>query len=85
METSCPTFVALQTKEMEKTKEVLLKKYSRVELDEEKNFIRVYAAKNTEEVVMYLYKNNIIVNGIKTDKIGLEEYYINLMKNKEVK
>ena len=37
------------------------------------------------EVVKYLYDNNIIVNELKTDKIGLEEYYINLMKTKEVK
>ena len=85
LEQSCPTFVALQTKEMEKTIEVLKKKYSRVETDEEKNFIRVYEAKNTEEVVTYLFKNKIIVNEIKTDKIGLEEYYINLMNKKEVK
>lgn len=85
LEQSCPTFVALQTKEMEKTIEVLKKKYSRVETDEEKNFIRVYEAKNPEEVVTYLFKNKIIVNEIKTDKIGLEEYYINLMNKKEVK
>ena len=85
LENSCPTFVALQTKEMEKTIEVLKKKYFRVETDEEKNFIRVYEAKNPEEVVTYLFKNKIIVNEIKTDKIGLEEYYINLMNKKEVK
>ncbi|MBQ8430839.1 MAG: ATP-binding cassette domain-containing protein [Clostridia bacterium] len=85
LENSCPTFVALQTKEMEKTIEVLKKKYSRVELDEEKNFIRVYEAKNPEEVIMHLYNEKIIVNEIKTDKIGLEEYYINLMNKKEVK
>lgn len=85
LEGSCPTFVALQTKDMEKTIEVLKKKYSRVETDEEKNFIRVYETKNPEEVVTYLFKNKIIVNEIKTDKIGLEEYYINLMNKKEVK
>jgi len=85
LENSCPTFVALQTKEMEKTIDVLKKKYNRVETDEEKTTIRVYEAKNPEEVVLYLYKNDIIVNEIKTDKIGLEEYYINLMKKKEVK
>ena len=34
---------------------------------------------------VYLYDNNVIVNELKTDKIGLEEYYINLMKNGEVK
>ena len=85
LESSCPTFVALQTKDMENSIEVLKKKYKRVETDEEKKFIRVYEAKNPEEVVVYLYKNKIIVNEIKTDKIGLEEYYINLMNKKEVK
>jgi len=85
LENSCPTFVALQTKEMQKTIDVLKKKYKRVETDEEKTTIRVYGAKRSEEIVLYLYLNNIIVNEIKTDKIGLEEYYINLMKKKEVK
>lgn len=85
LEASCPTFVALQAKDMEKTKALLSKKYSRVTEDEENKYIRVYDAKNTEEIVLYLYKNNIIVNEIKTDKIGLEEYYINLMGKKEVK
>ena len=42
-------------------------------------------AKTPEEIVLFLYENNILVNEIKTDKIGLEEYYINLMENKEVK
>ena len=85
LENNCPTFVALQTKYIDKTIEVLKKKYDRVETDEEKTIIRVYGAKLTEEVVLYLYKNKIIVNEIRTDKIGLEEYYINLMKKKEVK
>lgn len=85
LEASCPTFVALQTKDLNITKEILMKKYSRVELDEEKNFVRVYEAKDAEEIVKYLYKNKIIVNELRTDKIGLEEYYINLMNTKEVK
>ena len=85
LENNCPTFVALQTKDIDKTLEILKKKYDRVETDEEKTTIRVYGAKLTEEVVLYLYKNKIIVNEIRTDKIGLEEYYINLMKKKEVK
>ena len=85
LESSCPTFVALQTNDISKTKEVLAKKYSRVEYDEDKNLLRVYQAKNPEEIVKYLYKNNIIVTELRTDKIGLEEYYINLMSGKEVK
>lgn len=85
LDASCPTFVALRAKDMEKTKALLSKKYARVIKDEEKGYIRVYEAKNPEEIVLYLHKNNITVNEIMTDKIGLEEYYINLMKEKEVK
>ncbi|MBQ8761992.1 MAG: ATP-binding cassette domain-containing protein [Clostridia bacterium] len=85
LEKSCPTFIAIKTKEMPKTKELLLKKYSKVLEDEQKEYLRVYDAKNPEEIVLYLYENNVIVNELKTDKIGLEEYYINLMNNKGVK
>ena len=65
--------------------DILKGKYSRVLQDEQKEYLRIYDASSPEEVVEYLYKNNIIVNELKTDKIGLEEYYINLMKTKEVK
>ena len=85
LEKSCPTFVAIQCKDMPKAKQVLNKKYSKVLEDEQKEYLRVYDAKTPEEVVKYLYDNGIIVNELKTDKIGLEEYYINLMAHKEVK
>lgn len=84
LENNCPTFVAIGTKDMAKAKEILNKKYSKVLEDEQKEYLRVYDAKNPEEVVKYLYDNDIIVNELKTDKIGLEEYYINLMANKGV-
>ena len=79
LEASCRTYVALQTKDMNRTKMVLSAKYSRVEEDEA-GFLRVYDFVTPEEVVNYLYSNNIIVSEIRTDKIGLEEYYIDLMK-----
>ncbi len=85
LEKTCPTFVALQCKDMQKAKAVLSKKYAKVLEDEQKENLRVYDATSPEEVVQYLYDNNIIVNELKTDKIGLEEYYINLMANKEVR
>lgn len=85
LEKSCPTFVALKAKDLNRTKEILIKKYSKVLQDEQSEYIRVYDTKNPEEVVKYLYDNNIIVNEIKVDKIGLEEYYINLMDKKGVK
>ena len=85
LEKTCPTFVAIQAKDMKTAKEVLQKKYSKVLEDEQKENLRVYDAATPEEVVKYLYDSGIIVNELKTDKIGLEEYYINLMKNGEVK
>lgn len=84
LEASCRTYVALQTKDMGKTKNLLGCKYSRVEEDEA-GYLRVYDAKTSEEIVTYLYENGIIVTEIKTDKIGLEEYYIDLMNEKGVR
>ena len=76
---SCRTYVALQSAEMNRTKMLLGCKYSRVEEDEA-GYIRVYDLTTPEEIVTYLYENGICVTEIKTDKIGLEEYYIDLMK-----
>ncbi len=85
LERSCPTFVALQTKDLATTKTVLEKQYKQVLTDEQQQFLRVYDAKSAESVVKYLYAQGIIVTALKTDKIGLEEYYINLMARKEGK
>ena len=79
LDASCRTYVALQTGEMNRTKMLLGCKYSRVEEDEA-GYIRVYDLTTPEEIVTYLYENGICVTEIKTDKIGLEEYYIDLMK-----
>lgn len=79
LDAGCRTYIALQTKDMNRTKAVLSCKYSRVEEDES-GYIRVYDAGSPEEIVTHLYENGILVSEIKTDKIGLEEYYIDLMK-----
>ncbi|MBQ7346687.1 MAG: ATP-binding cassette domain-containing protein [Clostridia bacterium] len=78
LDANCRTYVALQTKDMNRTKALLACKYSRVEEDEA-GYLRVYDAKSPEEIVTYLYENGMLINEIKTDKIGLEEYYIDLM------
>ena len=83
LEADCPTYVALQTKDMSEAKKALEKEYKRVTL--ENDYIRVYDANSSEDIVSYLYNKNIIVTEILTDKISLEEYYINLMNNKEGK
>ena len=79
LEENCRTYVALQAKDMNRTKAQLSSKYSRVEEDEA-GYIRIYDAVSSEEIVTYLYENGILVSEIKRDKIGLEEYYIDLMK-----
>ncbi len=85
LEADCPTYVAIKTKDTKSAKDYLSKKYSRVNVDKENDYIRVYDAERPEDIVTYLCENNILVSEIKTDKISLEEYYINLMHNKEVK
>lgn len=79
LDASCRTYVALQTGDMGRSKMLLGCKYSRVEEDEA-GYIRVYDMTTPEEIVTYLYENGICVTEIMTDKIGLEEYYIDLMK-----
>ena len=79
LDASCRTYVALTSAEMNRTKILLGCKYSRVEEDEA-GYLRVYDLTTPEEIVSYLYENGICVTEIKTDKIGLEEYYIDLMK-----
>ena len=83
LEASCPTFVALRAGNMDAAKALLERRYSRVTL--ENDYIRVYDGVNAEEIVSCLYNElNIAVTEIRTDKIGLEEYYIDLM-NKGVR
>ena len=81
LEADCRTYTALQTKDMSRTKTLLGCKYSRVEEDES-GYLRVYDEIPPEEIVSYLYGNGIIVSEVKTAKVGLEEYYIDLMKTR---
>ena len=84
LDADCPTYIALKTKDIDEAKVLLKKEYSRVELDES-GYIRVYDDVTPEDIVTYLYENKVLVSEIKTDKISLEEYYIDLMKEKEVR
>lgn len=78
LEKNCRTYVALQTNAMEESRALLERKYARVTL--ENDYIRIYDDVKAEEVVATLYHElHIAVTEIRTDKIGLEEYYIDLM------
>lgn len=75
----CRTYVAVKASNIKEVREILNNKFNRVELDEEE-YVRIYDLVSPEEVVTFLYSKNILINEIKVDRIGLEEYYIDLMK-----
>ncbi len=81
MESRCRIFTSIKTKDLEGTKKALSKKYDNVRIEED--YIRVYDVDDTESIVEYLIKEGHVVNEIKKNKIGLEEYYIELMSKKE--
>lgn len=81
MEGRARVFVSIKTKDMKGAKAVLKEKYGNVK--EEDEYLRVYDVENAEDIVEYLLKNGHVVNEVKKNKIGLEEYYIELMSNKE--
>lgn len=83
MDSRAQVFVSLKTKDMTGAKDTLSKKFGDVR--EEDEYIRVYDVDDTAAIVDYLMKNGHVVNEIKKNKIGLEEYYIELMSGKEVK
>jgi len=76
-------FTSLRTKDMKGAKDILKKKFSDVRTEGE--YIRVYDVDDTESIVEHLLKNGHIVSEIRKNKIGLEEYYIELMSGKEEK
>ena len=76
---NCRSYVALKAKDTAAAKAVLERRYFRIETDENE-FVRIYDGVNAEDVVNYLYQSGVVVTEIKTSKIGLEEYYIDLMK-----
>ncbi len=81
MEGRCRVFVALKTKDMAGAKKVLHERYGNVRTEEDS--LRVYDVDDAEEIVDFLMKNGHVVSEIRTNKIGLEEYYIELMSQKE--
>ena len=83
MDSRARHFVSLKTKDMNGAKALLQKKYGSVKAEDE--YLRVYDVDDSEEIVEFLLKNGHIVSEVKKNKIGLEEYYIELMSQKEVK
>ena len=83
MDSRAQMFVSLKTVELQRAWLLLAKKYADVRMEE--GYIRIYDVDNVdnvdnvEEIVSYLMENGHVVSEIKKNKIGLEEYYIELM------
>ena len=74
-------FVSLKTKDMDSAKAILKQKFTDVRREED--YLRVYDVEDTESIVEHLIKNGHVVSEIHKNKIGLEEYYLELMSQKE--
>lgn len=81
MDNRARVFVSLRTRDMSGAESVLRKKFDQVR--EEDGYLRVYDADDTESIALYLHRNGHTVSEIRKNKIGLEEYYIELMSKKE--
>ena len=77
MDRRAQVFVSLKTADMQGAYALLSKKYADVRSEE--GYIRIYDVDKAEEIVSYLMENGHTVSEIRKNKIGLEEYYIELM------
>ena len=83
MESRARVFVSIKTKDMQGALEVLKSKYSNVTI--ENQCLRVYDEEDVDGIIKLLIDKGHTPNEIKKNKVGLEEYYIQLMSGKEGK
>ena len=81
MDSRAQVFTTLKTKDTAGAVRVLSKKYADVRLDGD--CIRIFDEDDTAAIVDHLMKNGHVPSEIERNKIGLEEYYIELMSKKE--
>ena len=77
MDSRAQVFTTLRTKDTEGAFAVLSQAYADVRMEEDA--IRVFDVDDTAAIVDLLMKNGHVVSEIKKNKIGLEEYYVELM------
>ena len=80
MEARARVFVSFKVKDAESTCACLKKQYKKVRI--EQGYVRVYDEQDVDGIVQYLMQNKIVPSEIKKNKVGLEEYYIELMSQK---
>ena len=80
LESRARVFVSLKTKDMLRAYSVLRQTFGDVRVEEDS--IRVYDVEDVESIVEVLMKHDHPISEIHKNKIGLEEYYIELMSGK---
>jgi len=81
MDNRAQVFVSLKTKDIQGAKNLLAGRFKSVRVEGE--YIRVYDVNDSASIVDFLMKHGHVVSEIRKNKIGLEEYYVELMSNKE--
>ena len=81
MDSRARVFTSLKTRAMAGAEAVLRGSYPGVRAED--GYLRVYDVDNTAEIVSLLMKHGHPVSEIHKNKIGLEEYYVELMSRKE--
>lgn len=83
MERRARIFVSFKIQDADGAVKLLKKHFGNVKIVDE--FVRVYDEEDTEKIVKTLVENGFTPSVIKQNKVGLEEYYIELMSQKESK
>ena len=81
MDNRAQVFTSLKCADMDEAEKILRTSFADVRREGE--YIRVYDADDTAAIVDLLMKGGHPVNEITKNKIGLEEYYVELMSGKE--
>ncbi len=81
MDRRAQVFTTLTTKDLDEAYKVLAEKFTDVRLED--GYIRIFDVDDTAAIVDCLMKNGHVVSEIAKNKVGLEEYYIELMSKKE--
>ena len=75
-------YTDVKTSELELSWQVLRKHFGNIRV--ENGFIRVFDVNNPEEIIQVLMKSGHTPAEVVKNRVGLEEYYIELMSRKEV-
>ncbi|MDE7405396.1 MAG: ATP-binding cassette domain-containing protein [Clostridiales bacterium] len=81
MDARSRVFVSVKTNNIPAALIALQRRFANVRLEDE--YIRVYDVDDTEMIVRCLLESGQTVSEIQKNKVGLEEYYIELMSKKE--